>query len=77
MVEVTATRWSCDHETALDSVVERVRATEILVFLLMSNSRAQSSASQLARNRASKCQIFFRISNFQNAHIFGGFRILM
>ena len=36
-VEVTATRWSCDHETALDSVVERVRATELLVFLLMSN----------------------------------------
>ena len=26
---------------------------------------------------ASKCQIFFRISNFQNSHIFGGFRILM
>ena len=62
-VEVTATRWSCDHETALDSVVERVRAAELLVFLLMSNSQAQSSASQLARNVLELVGIVSRINH--------------
>ena len=62
-VEVTATRWSCDHETALDSVVEQVRATELLVFLLMSNSRAQSSASQLARSMLELVGIVSRINH--------------
>ena len=61
-VEVTATRWSCDHETALDSVVERVRTTELLVFLLMSNSRDEAT-SQLARNVLELVGIVSRINH--------------
>ena len=35
--DVTAMRWSWDQDTALTSVVDLVRATQLLAFLLMAS----------------------------------------